>query len=92
MTEGFRERAEQVNELLADSRTAFVLVTSPRADAVDEAVFFHHRLLDAGLPFAGAVANRVHAGRAERRPGERSSSELLGDAALGRKVAANLED
>ena len=60
MTEGFRERAERVNELLADSRTAFVLVTSPRADAVEEAACFHHRLLDAGLPFAGVVANRVH--------------------------------
>ena len=31
MAEGFRERAERVNALLADSRSAFVLVTSPRA-------------------------------------------------------------
>ena len=60
MAEGFRERAERVNALLADSRSAFVLVTSPRADAVEEAGWFHHRLLDAGLPFAGVVANRVH--------------------------------
>src|SRR4029453_15597553 len=29
MAEGFRERAERVNALLADSRSAFVLVTSP---------------------------------------------------------------
>ncbi|WP_410962821.1 hypothetical protein, partial [Salmonella sp. SAL4446] len=35
MTEGFRVRAEHVNALLADSRSAFVLVTSPRADAVE---------------------------------------------------------
>ena len=60
MTAGFRERAEHVNRLLADSRTAFVLVTSPRHDAIDAAGFFHRRLLDAGLPFAGVVANRVH--------------------------------
>ena len=59
MTEGFREQAEHVNALLADSRSAFVLVTSPRADAVEEAGWFHHRLLEAGLPFAGVVANRV---------------------------------
>jgi anion-transporting ArsA/GET3 family ATPase len=59
MAAGFRERADGVNRLLCDSRTAFVLVTSPRADAMDEAAFFHHRLLDAGLPFAGVVANRV---------------------------------
>ena len=72
MTEGFRERAERVNALLADSRSAFVLVTSPRADAVEEAGWFHHRLLDAGLPFAGVVANRVRAGRAEGQPGGRA--------------------
>jgi anion-transporting ArsA/GET3 family ATPase len=90
MTEGFRERAERVNALLADSRSAFVLVTSPRADAVQEAGWFHHRLLDAGLPFAGVVANRV------RRPAPRGNpsgelSELLGDA-LARKVMRTFEE
>ena len=68
MAEGFRERAEKVNALLADSRSAFVLVTSPRADAVEEAGCFHHRLLDAGLPFAGVVANRVRPAAPARRP------------------------
>jgi anion-transporting ArsA/GET3 family ATPase len=59
MAAGFRERADGVNRLLSDSRTAFVLVTSPSSGAIEEATFFHHRLLDAGLPFAGIVANRV---------------------------------
>ena len=81
MAEGFRERAERVNALLADSRSAFVLVTSPRADAVEEAVWFHHRLLDAGLPFAGVVANRVHPPIAEGQPGRRPG------AAAGRRGA-----
>jgi anion-transporting ArsA/GET3 family ATPase len=91
MTEGFRERAEHVNALLADSRSAFVLVTSPRADAVEEAGWFHHRLLDAGLPFAGVVANRVHPEAPEGDP----SAELvrvLGDEALARKVARTFEE
>ena len=35
-------------------------MTSPRQDAIDEAMYFHHRLLDAGLPFGGVVVNRVH--------------------------------
>ena len=68
MAGGFRDRAEGVNHLLSDSRTAFVPVTSPRVDAIDEAVFFHRRLLDAGLPFAGVVANRVHPGLSEEDP------------------------
>ncbi len=59
MVEGFRERAQEVNALLADDRSTFVLVTSPREDAVDEAIFFHQRLEEASLPFAGVIANRV---------------------------------
>lgn len=91
MTEGFRERAEHVNALLADSRSAFVLVTSPRADAVEEAGWFHHRLLDAGLPFAGVVANRVRPA-APRGDPSAELAELLGDAGLERKVLRTFED
>ena len=60
MTGGFRERAERVNQLLCDHRSAFVLVTSPRRDSIDEARFFQRRITESGFPFAGAVANRVH--------------------------------
>jgi anion-transporting ArsA/GET3 family ATPase len=91
MTPGFRERAEHVNRLLADSRTAFVLVTSPRSDAVDAAAFFHRRLLDAGLPFAGVVANRVH--NVEEAPGDIAAQlePQVGDE-LARKVAEAYAD
>jgi anion-transporting ArsA/GET3 family ATPase len=88
MADGFRERARRVEALLSDSRTTFLLVTSPRRAAVQEAVFFHHRLLDSGLPFGGVVVNRMHP-EAPASAGE--VSELLGDE-LGRKVARNLED
>jgi anion-transporting ArsA/GET3 family ATPase len=91
MTEGFRERAERVNALLADSRSAFVLVTSPRADAVEEAGWFHHRLLDAGLPFAGVVANRVHPPAPKGDP-SKELTELLGDDGLARRVARTFEE
>jgi anion-transporting ArsA/GET3 family ATPase len=89
MTEGIRERAERVNDLLADSRTAFILVTSPRRDALEEAAYFHHRLMDAGLPFAGVVANRVH------QAGEASDlaelTRLLGEP-LARKVMRTYDE
>lgn len=90
MAGGFRERAEHVNQLLADSRTAFVLVTSPRADAVEEASFFHHRLLDAGLPFAGVVANRVHP-QLPRGDVSAEIEELVGEP-LAAKVLAGWEE
>lgn len=88
MSKGFRERAERVNALLADSRTAFLLVTSPRRDSIDEAGWFHHRLLDSGMPFAGAVVNRVQTSEGVRRP---DLEPLLGEE-LARKVESNLED
>ena len=91
MAEGFRERAERVNALLADSRSAFVLVTSPRADAVEEAGWFHHRLLDAGLPFAGVVANRVHPAAPRGNPAS-DLEQLLGDHALAGKVLRTYEE
>ncbi len=91
MASGFRERAERVTDLLADSRTTFLLVTSPRADAVDEAVFFHHRLQDAGMPFGAAVVNRMHELPAKGNGVAKEVEELLGPD-LGRKVASNLED
>jgi anion-transporting ArsA/GET3 family ATPase len=90
MSKGFRDRAAHVNALLADSRTAFLLVTSPRRDAIEEAGWFHHRLLDSGLPFAGAVANRVHP-LVEANGDAAQLTALLGEE-LAQKVERNLED
>jgi anion-transporting ArsA/GET3 family ATPase len=92
MAQGFRERADRVNALLADSRTGFLLVTSPQRDAVDEAAFFHHRLLDAGLPFSGAVVNRMHQLGDGGDTGVAEEVEKLVGERLARKVVRNLED
>jgi anion-transporting ArsA/GET3 family ATPase len=83
MTEGFRERAVRVNELLGQRSTAFVLVTSPRRDAIEEGIYFHRRLKDAGLPFAGVIANRVQLGGG---PAKRRELEDLLGGELGAKV------
>ena len=93
MSGGFRERAERVEALLADSRTTFLLVTSPRHAAIQEAVFFHHRLLDAGLPFGGVVVNRMReaAGSGEGAGAGAGLEKLLGKE-LARKVERNFED
>ena len=60
MEEGFRERAKSVYDLLEDPATAFLLVASPRRDAVDEAVFFASKLGEAGIAVQALVVNRVH--------------------------------
>ncbi len=83
MTDGFRERAARVNELLGQRTTSFVLVTSPRREAIDEGIYFHRRLKDAGLPFAGVIANRVQPGGPRVR-----RAELVG--LLGEPLAAKV--
>ena len=60
MEEGFKERAERVQELLADPRTAFVLVASPRADTVEEAAFFAAKLGESKIPVDALIVNRMH--------------------------------
>lgn len=58
---GFRSRAEETFALLRQPKVGFVLVASPEPVAVREALAFHQRLIAAGMPFVGFVANRVHA-------------------------------
>ncbi len=60
MEVGFDERARAVRELLADPATAYVVVTSPRADAVEEARYFTSRLEERGAHTAALVVNRIH--------------------------------
>ncbi len=60
MEEGFRDRAHRVRELIAEPTTRFVLVTSPRRDAVEEAEYFAQAIGDHGFRVSGLVVNRVH--------------------------------
>ncbi len=59
MEEGFRTRAARVRELLTQGDTAFVLVASPRADSVDEAVHFAGKLAESQMSVTGLIVNRV---------------------------------
>jgi anion-transporting ArsA/GET3 family ATPase len=60
MIDGFVTRARRVSALLSDPGTTFLIVTSPRHDPVEEAIFFHRKLREAGMPFGGLVVNRLH--------------------------------
>jgi anion-transporting ArsA/GET3 family ATPase len=62
LNEGFRERATETRALLAAKTTAFVLVTGPMPDRMDEAVYFHTLLKQNHLEVAALVVNRVHSG------------------------------
>jgi anion-transporting ArsA/GET3 family ATPase len=71
LIDGFRERAAAVKKLLADPSTTFLIVTSPEREPVAEAIFFHGKLREAGMPFGGLIVNRA----------------ALADASLGDPVA-----
>src|SRR3954451_18070880 len=60
MVDGFVEGPRRVGALLEDPGTTFLIVTAPRHDPVEEAIFFHRKLREAGMPFGGIVVNRVH--------------------------------
>ncbi|HUS61875.1 MAG TPA: ArsA-related P-loop ATPase [Acidimicrobiales bacterium] len=95
MEEGFRNRAQHVLGLMSDPTTAFVLVTSPRRDAVEEATFFAQRLGASGISVEGLVVNRLHPrfGDGEAVPLEeaRARAEALSGTPLG-DLYANLAD
>jgi anion-transporting ArsA/GET3 family ATPase len=93
MVGGFRERARRVNELLADSQSTFLVVCGPQGEPIDEAVYFHRKLVEAKLPFGGVVVNKVQYAGAVDQPDLAATLETaIGDAELAGRVASNYAD
>jgi anion-transporting ArsA/GET3 family ATPase len=94
LLDGFRERAKQVDALLSDPGTVFLLVTSPEREPIDEAIYFWRKLKAARMPFGGVVVNRVHHDEApDADPDE--VTEMLRDELgprLAERVGENLRD
>jgi len=84
MVDGFQARAKRVNSLLADPHTCFLVVCGPQGEPIDEAVYFHRKLVEAKLPFGGVIVNKVHY-PAERLRGD-GEADL--ETALAEKLAA----
>ncbi|HET9120302.1 MAG TPA: ArsA family ATPase [Solirubrobacterales bacterium] len=93
MVDGFRERAKRVSELLADPATTFVVVCGPQGEPIEEAVYFHRKLVEAQLPVGGVIVNKVHYETEADLTGEVQAdlSELLDDD-LAERVAGNFAD
>jgi anion-transporting ArsA/GET3 family ATPase len=75
MEAGFRDRAERVLQLLSASGTAYILVTAPRRESIEEAEFFAERLAESDRVVAALIVNRMH------------PSFGAGDAAVAREEA-----
>ncbi|MEP1125934.1 MAG: ArsA-related P-loop ATPase [Ilumatobacter sp.] len=96
MEKGFVKRAKEVEALLVDPRTAFVVVSTLEAAPAHEAKFLAESLRERKMPIGAIIANRVlpdhladvAASRAAEVLAERTGSG--GDGALAVAVAAEL--
>ncbi len=57
---GFHDRAEAVYEMMRQKHVGFLLIASPASVSIQDALYFHKKIAESGLPFAGFVVNRVH--------------------------------
>ncbi len=76
LLEGFKDRAKEVNELLHNPKSAFLLVTAPQGMVVPEAIFFHEKIKEYKLPFAGFIVNRVYPPLPLKSKGEEIKKKL----------------
>jgi anion-transporting ArsA/GET3 family ATPase len=94
MSQGFRERAHEVQARLLGPDAAFVLAASPAPQSAAHALAMLERLAAARVPLAGVIVNRVHrwpasAPTPERVP-ERAHAEAA-ERALAAALAADAE-
>jgi len=94
LTDGFRERAHGVEQLLRDRGTGFLIVTSPEHEPVEEAVFLGGQLEREEMELSGVIVNRfqeVGLDGCDPRELTQLLSEQLG-MPLAARVAGNLAD
>jgi anion-transporting ArsA/GET3 family ATPase len=60
LEDGLRARAKAVSAMLREPTTAFVLVSSPRAEAIDEAIHLRDALQAERYPLGATIANMMH--------------------------------
>jgi len=58
--DGFRERAGEVERLLRDRATTFLLVGGPGSERIPDTLFFARKLVESGHRLGPVVVNRVH--------------------------------
>lgn len=83
METGFKERAAEVQELLSQDTTSFVLVTGTHKDTIDEALYFASRLDEFDLAVDLVISNRVTPSFGKPKPADKR--------AMSEEIRENLE-
>jgi anion-transporting ArsA/GET3 family ATPase len=88
MSEGFRERAEEVRHLMLGPEASFILIAGPARESALQAEQFLDRLEATGVPLAGVLINRVHRWPGGGVPREFATDDELKAAVLSALVSA----
>ena len=96
MIGGFQDRAHRVSSLLADDRTSFLIICGPQGEPIEEAVYFHSKLVENEMHFGGVVVNRVRyrLGSRKVKVGDLTKriANELDDEDLAERLARNLSE
>lgn len=84
---GLRKRAEEVSVLLRSDVASFIVVSSPRAEAIGEAEHLIGALRDGSFPFSGVVVNLIHPMPEPFSAADRAALDHLDDGPLAEQVA-----
>jgi anion-transporting ArsA/GET3 family ATPase len=84
---GLRRRAGEVSVLLRSEGASFVVVSSPRAEAIGEAEHLIGALRDGSFPFAGVVVNLIHPMPEQLSASDRAELDGLADGPLAEQLA-----
>ena len=84
---GLRSRAEEVSVLLRSDVASFIVVSSPRAEAIGEAEHLIGALRDGSFPFSGVVVNLIHPMPVGLTAADRAALDDLDDGPLADQVA-----
>ena len=84
---GLRRRAKEVSVLLRSEGASFVVVSSPRAEAIGEAEHLIGALRDGSFPFVGVVVNLIHPMPEQLTASDRAALDGLDDGPLADHLA-----
>ncbi len=87
LVDGFRSRAEAIEQALRAAETSFAIVTSPEPNTIAASISFAAELRAGGYPIGGVIANRVH-----RFPPLARGAGAWAPAPLRAKLRANYAD
>ncbi len=88
---GFQERASRVRALLQSDVTAFVVVTSPTAANIDEAIYFYNKLGAEEARVGAFITNRVHPAWVSREELNRPSIRMADELASVHEALADMD-